>query len=806
MAAKKENSLFIGKEFLNVEGRTIKHPALINVYATPTIKKTRDEIKDLIGLDLETDPNTAELKLLGFYENGNYAPIMDNFIENLFSFLRYAERNDKAIAYWNKLDPFVLFKQFLLRLETEEAQNHAMSRYNKISGEWYKKKKYWRIKPVVEIELANGYMFGIKNVIRSSIQFFFYNKSDPFMNTIWAYDIASLYEKDIKTEAKRFDYYSKIALEAHVVDWNRFHTDKKYKLLVLKSNELDARVVRDLGLSIQESFKNAFGYYPKTLISQGSLARAAIVASLLNKYKDHEKETRASVINSDIRSIGILSFIEELQDKGVSTEIIKNMYSCTCEAYSGGYIEAIRYGYSKKGYTADIASAYPATIVELYDLRGAILTTGKGIPPTLPYSYCFIRGLVNIPIGVQFHPITIKHLRDKGTNIRAVGEYYASYTLEEREFLIEHGATFSEEEWFNIETTGKLSSIAPAVNSFLDLRKHFLSIGSSDQFIAKIAANSAYGILYEAVDTYEEIEDIERVGYRAGEFFNPIYATIITSRTRLKLARAAAAIEEAGGKVILLMTDSVLYEGTIDMLPSNMWTEKKTLGYFEKPEAVTDIVCLGSGRYEYKKENLKYVSKRRGLSVEDIHNPDGTQLSTIHWLEQIKSLTEAQMTINVRTLVSVGLVLNNHEFHMEDLGLIIDQKRKVDLIVGKNKRMSNYKQHVPAILSKKLIDTESIILTYGMLGDSKFVDQTLPILRAEMMQKKLLNQQEKRRKSNRKSQAKFKDKNYEELKKVRKTKYDYILEQGFSATEARKMSFWSVERIEATIARKGENA
>lgn len=110
---------------------------------------------------------------------------------------------------------------------------------------------------------------------------------------------------------------------------------------------------------------------------------------------------------------------------------------------------------------------------------------------------------------------------DKATNVRPVGEYRASYTIEERDYLILQGATFNNEVWYNIQTTGKKSPLADCVKTFSDLRTKFLAEGNSAQYMAKIANNSIYGITFEAVDTFDELGDGDAIctGYRAGEFF-----------------------------------------------------------------------------------------------------------------------------------------------------------------------------------------------------------------------------------------------------------------------------------------------
>ena len=54
------NELFIGNEHLSVEGRTAKHPSLIEYYANLNINKTSDSLIDLIGVDIETNHTTEK--------------------------------------------------------------------------------------------------------------------------------------------------------------------------------------------------------------------------------------------------------------------------------------------------------------------------------------------------------------------------------------------------------------------------------------------------------------------------------------------------------------------------------------------------------------------------------------------------------------------------------------------------------------------------------------------------------------------------------------------------------------------------
>lgn len=916
--ARSKNELFVGREYLTTEGRTIKHIALIKEIASLNINKIKENPIDLVGLDLETNADTGELKLLGFYDGKQYCHYEDNFLRVLFSWIKSLERKNTHIAYWNRLDPAVLYKQFLLLFDRDIAYS-SLKRFGKISGEWDRKKGIWTVKPVIEVKVGR-YYYGIENAIRSSIKFFYRKEGSKFINTVWAYDIAQLYESRLEKEAmynvgteenpiQRLPYYTKVDESAHIVDWDKYIKDDNYKYnIVLKSNKLDAKAVYDLGYIIQEEFKKAFNWYPNTLVSSGSLARSSVVAVIHNKYKElypdnPDKVKRLTL--QDIKSIGIENYKNKIV-KEYGGDFYKDFHCICTEAYSGGYIESLKYGYCKSGYYADIASAYPAVIKELYDLRNCKITKGYGIPPHIKNSYCIIRGVVDIPLNVNYHPLTIKDTVNKDTNIRAVGVYRASYTLEERDFLIECGANFKEEEWYNIETEGKLSPLAEVEQHLLDLRAYFRSINNSAQYIAKKTANSGYGILFEAVDTFEEIlvtkeekikiyneyrdiikeykgkinlnsikkdlkyyyddkyynilsqwhnkdgitldsalqelEDLGiqfnsfidvdrfielekmynyklysteiydsmevlRAGYRAGEFFNPLYATIITSRTRILISKSCKAIKEAGGEPILVMTDSVFWKGTSDMLPVDLWKFPKTVGYFEKPEKVTDIVCLGSGRYCYtdpKKGTV--ISKRRGLNITDVHDPKGALIGAFNWrnaLEIARQQKSIKIIVKVRALISVGVVLHNSNYDIKDLGRVVEQIRKVDLIVGKSKRFFEEGIKNPDILSKQLVDTKPKFLGYGMLGENDYNDQTLPKLRALLKDKEVLTQSQKNKRSQRKATKKWDSNNKEKRNKVYNHKYKQIKEYGYNSYEANKMARWSIERITEKLKEDG---
>jgi len=832
--ARRYNELFIGTQFLNIEGRSIKHAGLISEFGNPNIAKINDDSLNLIGIDLETNHLTAELKLLGYWDGTNYYHCEKNFLAELFELVQKAfwAKGRNALAYWNKLDPFVLYKQFLILFDEKKGYK-SMERYGKVSGEWNKKEGKWIIRPVIEIEVKKGersFRFGIKNVIRSSIQFYFYeiivgrpkqllNGTFP-LSKVWAYDIASMFKYSLGKEMEKrkalFPYYSKISADAHLIDWDRFNNDDLYKNdIVLLSNQYDARAVYDLGNMIMDQFKTAFHYYPRNLISSGSIARSAIVAVLTSKYRGliSDKKKADKLVFDDVKSIGIMNYYDKWASQ-IDHESLKDMFCLFYEAYSGGYIEALLYGVIKKGAYSDLASAYIYWITKLLDLRDSIVTHGEGEPPHVDNSYCVIRGTIKVPLEVDYMPITVKHVTLKDTNVRAVGEYKGSYYLIERDYMLKQGATFEDESWYNIATLGELSPIAEIALRLIKQRYELIAKGDSAEYIIKKAAASLYGIMYEATDTFKETDllEIKNQGYRGGEFLNPLFAGRITAATRIQVSEASVSIVKNGGKPALIMTDCVFWGGTPDMLDNRFIANKKTLGKFETPVEFDEMALLGTGRYSYIDAKKGYVTtKNRGLNVTDLHNPDGIDIGVYNWINALKLAeynNSFKIDVIVRKLVSVGMVLHQKNdkydddgnfirsaYTIEDLGRVVTETTRVDLVTGLSKRILNFPLHDIRDITRGNVGTHSLYYSRGMLGDGKLVDQTLPDLREEVM--KLTVKTAKSRDRNNRSKASYKYgiENKESILKQERDKYKIIRDLGFTRDIAKLWCKRSSERI-----------
>lgn len=844
------NDLYIGKEFLNLESRTIKHPALIEHYANLNMYKTRPDIIELIGVDIETNHLTGEMKLLGFYEGNNedYGPILkdgkvggyrkyynNDLYEKLFANIKYAIKHNKSLAHWNKLDAFQFFRLFAYKINDEEIIKRGLDRFENIQGEWDKKIGEWKVKPIISIS-NEYYEYGMVKAIRGSIQFFIRKIGDKYIDTCWSYNIASLYLETLEKEARydpdneffgRFKWYSKVDESAHLVDWERFYYDDDYRNnIVLESNKLDAKSAMALGYEVQKDFKEAFGAYPTSLISQGAHARSAVTSiietDLINQgFTGDELEVKK---HDEISSICLKRHLDTWVNH-YDNDLVKDLYLRCTEAYSGGMIETIMYGYAKSGFYADLAGAYLKQIQDLLDLRNSVIKSGTGVPPKLENSYILVRGLVTVPEHINYHPITIKHPFFKETNIRPTGTFWATYTSEEREFNESLGCTFQNEDWIAVITQGKLSVFSHASKKVTELRNHLISIGSLAEGQVKRIGNSFYGILFEATILHNENEDTglaEKIGYRAGEFWNPLWATFITSRTRIILSKACIEIEKNGGQPILLMTDSITWKGKKTDLPERMILPfgesgvkvEKTLGYFESPDEINDIICFGSGRYGFnkvgKKGKIKYISKRRGMIIKDYVNKDKIPLEKgFHWSNFMKLMVHYNTTIIpviTRKLISTGILANSIKYTISDLGRIVEEEAELDLISGKEKRIILKSQLDPVKLSTGMVMSKPVNLDFGVYDRNGYTDGTLPFLREKVKDKKLRSKKLKNRDNGRARAINFRTLNKEEINDEKRAKYQYLRNNGFSAKDAGFRNNYSWSRLKDEVEmRKLEN-
>ena len=397
-----------------------------------------------------------------------------------------------------------------------------------------------------------------------------------------------------------FDYYSKISLDSHIIDKEMFYTNKEYQKNVMQSNMLDSRIAKDLAYKLENDFFTIFNSYPNNLISAGSLARSSVIA--LSKQ-----------LNKPINKININNILD------LNDDLHKKLLDYSMRAYHGGKIDSYVIGYTKNAFIIDKTSAYPSA---LYDLKGfddIQIDYKKTIDFDIDYyDYLFIKCNLNIKSEKLSTPFIIENPLNNASNLTPYGHLQnIVITKYEYEFILNNSDDIEITiiDLFGIKCYGDYLIYHYIIEKLFKLRLEYNERGMKTiANLLKLIINSLYGINYELTNTYkiDNQDNIVNIGFRSGDFFNPIIASHITSKTRADISIMNNNIVERGGKVLLNMTDSVMYENA-DI--SDLCSKEKVLGEFDYPQPINDIIILGCGRYEYR-ENTKYKVKTRGFTAD----------------------------------------------------------------------------------------------------------------------------------------------------------------------------------------------
>ncbi len=527
------------------------------------------------SIDIETIDN--ELFLIGNIIDGEYKYTITNFYKYFHELLISSIQSESDIVSWSRYDNTHILKLLIKHLSNNEIMS-ILKRVGKIS-------------PVYTYKYQN-YTIRIDNIIKDSMIFSLNDGYSPKDKRITIYNIKNLFNTDLETTASDYNitYYSKLGEEYHIIDKERFFYDKEYKKLVLLANELDNKVVIDIAYKVINNFKTITGVYPKTIYTSGSIARSFMLDYLL-KHKKFKSNFSAYFRKSVYHD---------------------NLLEYSMASYHGGKIESYIIGSLKNAFIIDKTSAYPYALSLLPALSGRIYK-GSNLKLLNDFYYAFIRCDVYIPDKDFIHPITIK----SPINVSNLSPYgYLEnivITKIEYDYLIKHNIKITIHDYigaYHVEGAYPYKDMIEMLASNRASNR-VSNFALSDLY--KTIMNSLYGINYELVELYSEIENkVEKIGLRAGEYFNPVIASYITARVRTTISEVSNHIVTNGGEVYLNMTDSIIYKGDITL---DIFSDKKTLGKFNHPEAITDIIILGAGRYEYKDRMDEYVIKTRGFST-----------------------------------------------------------------------------------------------------------------------------------------------------------------------------------------------
>ncbi len=592
------------------------HPLFIKGYKNPMPRYSEKPIQ-VIGLDVETDIKTGNPMLIGLWfpdPINTYTVIYKPKLEDLFDIVFQLTNNASQyqIVTWGNLDIQTLLKLF----DPTEEERNMVSRGLSAN---VKKGEFIGSPPILRTVKDSPFFVG-HYIAGRSLRLGYLHKGREYSR--WVYNISQFFPGLIRENAIGLGLpWRDFPKDTHLVDWHQYNINKHYQTLVQLSNKQDAETVQLLTMKLQERFNAVFHCYPTLLVSNGSLTDTAVSKLLSDNKEDYQANSWKWLA-------------ENVWDDDPDTADLGERL--LTEAFSAGYVDQFAMGYFPKVFQADIASAYPAIIRALPDLRYSELVAGEGTLEAdlealrekgRDIETAIIEGHVVIPKSLRFHPITLKTYRRE--NFRPTGTFYAAYTLEERTFCIEHGATFSEEKYVIVALKKRVVSPLANVSQTLgDYRARVTAelakekdpdtklMLDGQQFVIKVIDNALYGKTVQTVEVVEDVNGIPQItGYITGDRFNLLYGTLIAARTRVKVAEACNAITLNMGQPIMCMTDAVTWIGPETALPERFIRSEKTPGYFEAPVLLEDFYILKTGQYEYRKGD-HWTYKMRGLNVD----------------------------------------------------------------------------------------------------------------------------------------------------------------------------------------------
>jgi len=261
----------------------------------------------------------------------------------------------------------------------------------------------------------------------------------------------------------------------------------------------------------------------------------------------------------------------------------KRLLDYAMQSYNGGKFEVTRKGLGYY-YEYDIVSAYPYEIANLIDISKGIVKHSTTYDPLATYS--FLKCIITIPPNV-FSPVAIKY---GSVNTYPVGRYIKVITKNEYEYLLSVGCTLIVIDCYSIYTGIRYKPYKEEIERLFEYKKLYKNSGDKLLYhTVKILLNSLYGKFVQLIKAGDKM--------RATTCWNPIYGSIITANTRIRVSR----MQQLYPSIVAVHTDSIISTSKLDI------DVGKELGDWDF-ECEGEGVILGSGIYQIGK-----ISKYRGF-------------------------------------------------------------------------------------------------------------------------------------------------------------------------------------------------
>lgn len=357
--------------------------------------------------------------------------------------------------------------------------------------------------------------------------------------------------------------------------------------------------------------------------------------------------------------------------------IPENILDIACQTYFGGRFEILKRGYITYLIAYDINSAYPDTIAKLPSLKyGKWIKIYEGNKKE-------IIGFYKVKVLIPETRLSPFIMRFKGICMFPSGVFETWITWYEFDLLREYILEF-EYGYEYIPSKREYYPFAQVIKNLYDM-KSFYKYGSKHwkngfiyrlyglfenqkeqkndvlSWIYKIFMNAIYGCFIE------RNTDVEKDEIVAGKLFNPVYATIITARTRWKLLKD---VKPKNWKYLAgFHTDSVFSEKKLRELKKN-----RKLGNWSKEKEGKSILLM-TGVYQIDK-----YSRNRGFSTKkDDKIKDNEQDKSIDWFEILKENADKDKIKFKRLKVMKSAESLKRFGNLDKVNLFTEYKKKLSI-------------------------------------------------------------------------------------------------------------------------------
>jgi len=462
----------------------------------------------------------------------------------------------------------------------------------------------------------------------------FFSILDKNNNNYYFYDLFNFLDTSLDKASKKFLNNEKLK----TVDANKLNTDWDYW-----QNNLDDIVkycVYDANLT-----KRLADYF--WLIIFKNL-----------KYSPTKPFSKGKISEEYFLSRCFIPTINAIKENPIGLKILQTAYN----SYYGGRFELLQKGFFENVYTYDIKSAYPAQIASLIDFNKGKWQKVRKLSPDATEG--FYKAKIECKEAL-FCPVVQKI---NELSIYPNGRFNQYLTKKEIVFIKERfpNARVSIEYGYEFIAKDLYYPFKTEIERLYQWKEK--EPDEDIKYVVKIILNSLYGKTIQLAGV-----NLETGKRKSGKLFNPLYASLITSHTRIKLLELGCQKPEC---VIMFSTDAIHSTEKLNV------PLKPALGEFAKDFQGCGVYLM-SDVYNLWNET-KTKNKLRGFSLVSEKDIDSAGILLRDILENLNSTKYEYIT--KRPFHLGECLLHNKTLSVDDINIFGEVKKTIN-INGDTKRI-----------------------------------------------------------------------------------------------------------------------